>query len=290
MRVLRLLVTLLMLVGLARFGSSGELEDQLGSRLRGAWAVLRIEVTSGCAGAYFNNRVTEAGVTANDGRRFVAGEVVKVDKINLKRERLDLFCTLAEPVLVGRMDGPFELFDERSCKAQLMVEIPRAMTKAKDVDAILGRVRDLMEQHGSRAEAESSALWNRRRRRDYPPDYDLTLARHAAWQAEQLNAAIADRIDTALEEAERITGRIRRDKAYLDGFAAGTEEMRSWHERDCDDLLEARFDRVAKDPPSDQTDKVWRDGFDDGQALVFNQILAKRLGHCYVPVPQVPQP
>ena len=290
MRVLRLLVVILALVGLAQIASASELEDRLEGRLRGAWAVLRVEAYSGCAGSYFNNRVNEAGVSARGGRRFEAGELVKIDKINLKKARVDLYCTMAEPVLLSRIEGPFELFDERTCKVQLMVEVPRELVKARDLEAILDRLGQTIERHGSRADAEGSALWNGRRRELYPADYELTLARHAAWQAEQINAAVAARIDTATADASRLVVRIRRDPVYLDGFAAGTKEMGSWSERDCDDLLEARFEREADDPPSDRKDKAWREGFSDGQALVFNLLLADRLGGCFVPVPAVPGP
>ena len=87
------------------------LEDQLESELRGAWAVLSVEVFSDCAGYYNNNEMHGAGVSSKAKRRFDFGELVKIDKINLKRSRIDLFLSLSEPVLVCRVEGPFELFD-----------------------------------------------------------------------------------------------------------------------------------------------------------------------------------
>ena len=44
---------------------------------------------------------------------FAQGELAKVDKINLKRARIDLYLSLGEPVLASHMDGPFELYDEK---------------------------------------------------------------------------------------------------------------------------------------------------------------------------------
>ena len=61
------------------------------------------------------------------------------------------------------------------------------------------------------------------------------------------------------------------------GGSLSTQEPESSRRLSGDGQLQvADFDRVADDPPSDQTDKMWREGFNDGQALVFHQTVAKR--------------
>jgi hypothetical protein len=223
--------------------------------------------------------------------RFDPGELVKVDKINLKRGRLDLFLTLVEPLLVGHADGPFELFEETACQVQLMIDLPRPLVRSGNAEALLEMVAAMVEIHSSLDGARSSPSWNGRVREPYPEDYELTLARHAVWKAEQLNAAVAARTDDALEDALRVVAAIDDDPAYLEGFAAGVEEMDSWYERDCEDLVDLAFVTVEDRPPSSRRgDDDWCDGFHDGQLLAFSLRVAERLRDCFVPVPPPPVP
>jgi len=269
--------------------SASGLEDAVRSRLRGAWGVVEVEVYSGCAGSYANNRISGTLVTSKTDRRFEPGELAKIDKVNVKRARVDVMVSLAEPLLVSRIDGPFELFDVRECRVQLMVEVPRQVVKAGDVNAVMEAVSAVLETHPSRAAAQDSELWNRRQRDPYPEDYELTLARYEVWKAEQHNVAVTARSQEALEDSVRIVERIRRDPAYLDGFAAGVELMREWRERDCDDLVDVRFSSEEHDPPGEHRDqRPWRDGFRDGQELVFSLMLVDRLERCFVAVPSAP--
>jgi len=267
--------------------AASDLEDRLVLRLRGAWSVLEVEAYSECSGTYSNNRASGTLVTSGANRRFEPGELSKVDKVNLKRSRLDLFLTLAEPVLVSRVDGPFELFDESECRVQLMVEVPRPLVKAGDEAAIMNLVGQTIELHSTQESARASAVCNGRQRRPFPDDYELTLERYEVWKAEQHNVAVVARAAQALDDADRAVQRIRRDQSYLDGFGAGAEIMRSWSEDDCADLVDVRFDREDHDPPSKHDDdRAWCDGYRDGQELVFNLRLAHRLESCLVPVPQ----
>jgi hypothetical protein len=281
------LTLLFLLATVARPGLAGRLESDLSRQLRGAWAIVEVEIYSGCSGAYFNNTADAGGVVGRGERRFEPGELVKIDKINLKRSRLDLFLSLAEPVLMGRIEGPFELYDERTCKVQLMVPLPRELVKSGNAEAILDRVDELMETAPSLAQAQASASWNQRQREDYPPDYELTLARYRVWQAEQINASVSERSARARDDALAVTARLRRDKDYMDGFVMGVDAMRSWYENDCPDLINAYFSSVADRPPGDRSQR-WKEGFKDGQELVFNLLLADRLDACYVPVPALP--
>lgn len=272
---------------------AGELERAVDDRLEGAWAVAGVELVSGCGGFYTDNRVRDHGVSASADHRLPAGEVVHVDKVKVKRSRVDLLLSVDEPILVARQDGPFELFDEARCQVQLIVDLPREVIRSNDVGAVMAAVLEVLTPFGSRAEALASEAANGRQRRAFPPDYEVTLARHAAWQAERLNAAVAERAAAASDDAVRLTERIRRDPAYLDGFAAGVEAMRDWRERACDRLVDVPFGSVERDPPSgrvrDRSDEDdWRAGYRDGQELVFSLQLAQRLQGCFVPVPEAP--
>ncbi len=278
----------LLLALVALESRAGDLERALESRLRGAWVVATVEVYSGCAGTYTNNRVSAAGVAAGRERRFEPGEVAKVDKLNLKRSGLDLYLSLAEHVLVPHQDGPFELYDERECRVQLMLELPREAVAGDDLGAALAAVERVVEVHPSLAEATASRAANGRRREDYPADYQLTLARHAVWQAEQANAAVSARSQQAQADALRALERVHRDPPYLDGFAAGVEAMRSWLDSDCASLVAATFSGREQSAPKDRgSDRSWGQGYRDGQELAFNLALLDRLRGCYLPVPSL---
>ncbi len=272
----------------AAVASAGQVESELSQELRGAWVVLMVEVQSDCAGFYNNNEVNRSGVAASAGRRFAPGELAKIDKINLKRSRLDLFLTLAEPVLASHTDGPFELFDVRECKVQLMLPVASQLTGSGPVSAILDEVLPLVETWPSLDAAHASTAWNQRQREPYPADYELTLARYQVWQAEQVNVAVSARIADAGDMTRSVVAAIRRDADYLDGFAAGVEHLRGWDERDCADLLATSFGAIADSSPSKDHSSAWKAGYEHGQKLVYAAELGRRLGACYVPVPPLP--
>ncbi len=266
--------------------SASALENRLESRLRGSWAISKVEMRSDCGGIYNNNEVRAGGVSAKASNFFQPGELVHIEKINLKSSRLDIFLKLAEPILVSHMDGPFELFDERSCKVQLILPLSRSLIRAGNPAPILMVVRDALAVFPSRQAAVDSPEWNHRVRADYPPDYDETLYEHAAWKAEQTNAAISARISRASREALRITDRVSNRPGYLQGFADGILEMQRWREDDCDDLIDLRFSSVSKS--SKKAGRDYQDGFSDGQELEFNLLLVDRLQGCYIPPPPRP--
>ena len=255
---------------LAASGFASELDDRLNRRLRGAWAVLETEVYSGCAGTYSDNTVSDAGVASKAPQRFEAGELVKIDKVNAKRQRVDLLVSLAVPLRISHEDGPFELFDEKGCKVQLIVPIPRADIKNGNDGAIFARLGKLFTLFPSLDEARESDAWNGREVEPLPADYDLTLARHAVWKAEQTNAAVEEALHRAISDAADVA-----------------EDMSSFNTTDCASLLGASLSFHDTSPPKDKP-KRWRDGWEDGQELIFNVLLAEGLEACRVPVPSAP--
>jgi hypothetical protein len=256
--------------------------------LEGAWAALRVEVYSNCSGAYNDNHVNASGISAKAGRRFEAGEIVKIDKVKVKRSRVDLLLSLAEPVLKSYSDGPFELYTEAPCKVQLIFDVPREWIKTGDHRKILSEIDSRLMTFNSFEDARTSPLWNGRERDPYPENYERTLIQHEIWKAEERNLEIQARADDALHTALQAASGVGDDPEYLKGFADGVQDMKFWSEDDCDRLISSTFSSACDSPPKD-SNRRYKNGFRDGQELIFNLIVAKRLEGCYVPVPPMPE-
>jgi len=266
---------------------AGDLDDRLDGRLRGAWAILEIEVYSSCSGTYSDNRIGAAGVASKADRRFDAGELVKIDKVKVKRARIDLLTTFSERILVTTQDGPFELYHEQECKAQLIFELPREVIKSGDADTVLATIHSALSIFSSQSAAMESADWNGRERESYPQDYEQTLVRYEIWKAKQINVAVTAGIDRSIAEAAEAADDIESDADYLDGFAAGAEKMQEIRLSHCAQLIDVSFTSRKKKPSSDKN-SAWKRGFEDGQSLVFHVRRARDLQECFVPVPDVP--
>jgi hypothetical protein len=279
--------TLVCILAVAASGFGSDLDDRLNQRLKGAWAILEVEVYSACAGTYSDNQVGDAGVAGKAQYRFEAGELVKIDKVNAKRQRVDLLLTLAVPFRTSRVEGPFELFDERQCQVQLIVPVLREEIKAGNDETIVSRFEELITLFPTLDDARDSDSWNGRETEPVPSDYDQTLARYAVWQAEQTNAAVNDAVRRAVNEAADVAEDLSDDTDYLAGFAAGAEKMSGFGTTDCASLLSTSFSFHDTTPSKDEP-KRWRDGWQDGQELIFNVLLAERLQACRVPVPPAP--
>jgi hypothetical protein len=259
--------------------SGAGLEDSLNARWRGNWVVVRTPIFSSCDGFYNDNEVRGTRVESTSRRRFTEGEVARVERIGVKRNRVDVFLDLAEGVLAERHDGPFTLYDPLTCKIQLKFPIPDRAQPA----AVEDTLAELLELHQDRNAAERSPGWNRRRQEPFPEGYEKTLAAYQAWKAAQLNAAVQARMDRAIDDSTRITDRIRSDKDYLDGFAAGVERTRDRSfSSDCGSLVNDYF---SPDSGSGRSSSG-RNGYEDGQRLAYNLELLRHLQDCFVPVPQ----
>lgn len=273
--------------------SAADLEDVLERAWVGAWVVTGVESASDCNGFFTNNEVRGTRVSSRGDRRFDAGELARVEKVNVKRSRIDLFLAIEAPILKPHRDGPFTLLDERRCKVQLLVDVPRDTVAKDDVVAANAALRAVATPFADRVEAEGSSAWNGRGPDRYPEDYEVTVARHAVWVAEERNADVARTAATALDGADRITERVRDDPDYLAGFAAGVEALRHWHTPSCDVLVRTSFASVERSAPRDRrggdaASKAWRNGYRDGQELVFGVRVARAVGGCAVPVPPTP--
>jgi hypothetical protein len=268
---------------------ASELGDRLDRELKGGWGVLDVEVYSGCSGTYSDNEVGAAGVASKAPHHFAAGELVKIDNVKVKKQRVDLMLTLDAPIRVSRMDGPFELYEQRQCRVQLMVFVPRELVKSANVEGLLAEVKHHITLYPSHDAAQMSDNWNGREMEPFPDDYEETLQRHAAWKAEQTNAAVRKGIDRAISKAAEVADDIDDDEDYLAGFSAGAEKMTDFSVTSCSSLLSASFTTYRRNAPADRT-RAFEDGWDDGQKLVFHVLLADRLRTCLVPVPMITSP
>jgi len=272
---------------------AADLEAELEKDWIGAWVLAAVETASDCNGFYTNNEVRGERSTASARHRFAAGELARVEKLNLKSDRIDLFLELDEPLLVPRQDGPFTLYDERRCKVQLIVAVPRFAVKAGDAAAVNQLLLNLVERHDTLTSAQTSTAWNRRVRDPLPADYGDTLARHAAWQATRFNESLAEVRRRALEDATRVVDRASDDRDYTAGFAAGLAALRDWRPGDCSSLPATSFSGVEEKPPSSRRDpnqstRGWKDGFRDGQLLAYSLAVLREVEGCFVPVPTFP--
>ncbi|MBW8877732.1 MAG: hypothetical protein JF614_22415 [Acidobacteria bacterium] len=273
-RALRLAGLILLLAALP---AAAGLEDDLNARWRGGFVVVKLALASNCDSFYNDNDLVGSRVDSSARRRFGAGELARVERIGVKRDRVDVFLDLAEGVLEESHDGPFTLYEPRTCKVQLKVPTP----DPRGTTLVNNLLSQLLELHADAREAESSPSWNRRRREPFPKDYEKTLAAHEAWKAEQTNAAIQTKMDEAIEEASRIGERVHSDHDYLDGFAAGMDKVRDRTSGDCGSLLNGYFS-----PSSGGGGKSseWKRGYEDGQRLGHDLDLLRRLRSCFVPV------
>ena len=274
----------------AAASANADFEDDVERAWVGAWVVARVETSSDCLGAYNNNEVRGRLASSKGSRRFAEGELARVDKVKVKSDRVDLYLSVAEPVLVPRTDGPFTLFDERSCRIQLMVDVPREAIKGRRMDDVDAALLEVVERHESETAARRSRAWNGRERDPYPRDYEETLARHAAWKAEEVNRALASSRMAALDATSQALERVTEDPDYLAGFSAGVDAQRSRSTPSCSDLAGVRFESGEQRPPSNRrgsspNERAFQRGFRDGQLLAWGTRVARAVEGCFVVMP-----
>ena len=268
---------------------AGSFENAVRARWRGAWIVTEIETYSVCNGSYFNNDVSGQFVAARAGRPFQPGELAKVDKLQVNRKKIELMVTIAGMTLLPRPDGPFTLYDQRTCRIELEVAIPRDVIKSRNVEEVDRLLATVAQRFATRDAALDSSDWNGRETDEYPADYERTLAHHAVWRAEETNRVIDEQMDQSLLTANELAREVDGNLVYLAGFAHGARMMREWRERDCGRLIGSTAVTFRLAAPEDYTDNsTWCAGFYDGQALVYNLAVLSRLPACYVDVPELP--
>lgn len=88
-----LLLGLPALLATAPPAAAADLEASLNARWRGGWVVTRVPLFSSCDGFYNDNQVVGTRVDSRARRRFEAGEMARVERIGVKRGRVDASST-----------------------------------------------------------------------------------------------------------------------------------------------------------------------------------------------------
>jgi hypothetical protein len=283
-----------LVVGLAvTFTHAGRIERELEARWRGAHVVLEVESRSHCNGRYSDNRINGRFSQGTGDQRFEAGELGHVENLDVKRSRVDVLVDISEPILVGYAAGPFTLYDERTCKVELEIEVPRELVREDDIDAIDELMQQTMDRFVTLDEALASDLWNGRERAEYPPDYEETLFAYEVWKVEQHNLAV----EALLAESDAVLGAvsaaISSDRHYVEGFADGVESSRpSTATAACDGVVTLNLGRPYVKPPrhlGGDDEAQWRRGYADGYLLVRALHLRETLPGCFLEPPSAPR-
>jgi hypothetical protein len=229
---------------------------------------------SECSDHFTDNAVPEGGAPRGDGLCFAVGAIADVDKPEITGTRVDVYLTLHEPYRVTWRDGPFTLHEQRRCRAQLKLELPRDVRKdAKAGAAIAASI----EPFPDTAQAKRAPAYNARQVESLPKDYERTRTAWEVWHATQVNTAIDQRFDTSLREAQ---GR-GRDADYQRFFGKGARSRSDQSFGSCESLLTAYFSSCG----SYENQR----GFDDGQRSAWTLGIVRALGACRVATPATPR-
>ena len=276
----RTLFVLLIMALIPAAASAGDLQKKMKNRWLGAWVVTNVESYSDCSGMHTNNRINGNLVQSRGTYNFASGELAKLEKVDIKRSRLDLMLTFNEPMLAPTQDGPFTLYVERSCRVEMELELPRDLVKSGDVAGIEEFLSLVIERHTNIRSAQESATWNMREIEPYPEDYEITLAEHSIWKANQYNAMVDAKLEIAMQETARVTDRVKNDPDYMAHFVSGVETARENRLGNCESMMGYLFGGRY----GDTSDPAWR----DGRNLVYSLELIRELPACFVSVPDPP--
>ena len=278
MRVAAATVFTLAGVGVSLPAHAVDLEPALNQHWRGGWAIVKVPIGSDCSGFYTDDDAAGTRVATKGSHRFAAGELAHVERVGTKwGGRVDVFLDLAEQVLESHHEGPFTLYDAKSCKVQLKVD----GAGSHGLDGAEAALAALLELHPDAKAAEASPSWNGRRRDPYPENYEQTLAEYEQWKAAQARAAVTSRMAEAIDEASRMTERMHDDAEYRQGFGEGMARGRDQSFGDCDDAVDAH---LYPDTPRGKSDG-YRKGYEDGWRLAWDLALLRALAHCAATVP-----
>lgn len=265
--------------------ATATVEDRLRAAWVGSWVVLRTAAHSDCGERYTDNRLQGSQPSSNGIHHFAPGELGRVDNLHLQRARIDLLVSLIEPLRVEIRDGPFQLYEHLECRVELEMPVPRSAVRQGALGQLRQTVNDVLEKHVGRPEAAESKLWNRRRVEPLPADHEQRLAAYHAWKAEQLYGALRDRLAQALDRAADLAAGVDRSVAYAQGLTLGARQLERdrFYSTDCEELPDARFSPRREKAPKeldDRQEQDWKDGFEDGQLLLFEIWLARRIERC----------
>lgn len=256
---------------LTRADSEGELRAQW----QGSFVITSTMVFSECTDHFTDNDVSGGRVTGGSGLRFAPGEIADIDKVEVTWSRVEVSLTFLEPFRVSWKDGPYTLYDQRRCRAQLKLDLPRDVRK--DATKASAAIAALLERFPNETAARRAPGYNKRRVESYPADWERTKAEYDVWRAARVNAKVQEKIDTVLREAEEVINNTRDDDEYQHCFGRGVRSRSYQTFGSCELLLTSYF--ITNGSCKNQR------GFDDGQHLAWAAGMARALGGCFVPAP-----
>jgi hypothetical protein len=256
------------------------LQDDLNARWRGAWLIVTSGIYSNCNGLSTDNRISGDLMSGNGRFAFEPGELARVTKVDAKRHRIDVTAALEEDVLIDYQDGPFTLYREAPCTVELLFDFGDERTKDLEVAAIESQFAQWFERYARLEDAEQSANWNRRERKDYPEGYEDTLAAYKAWKIEQHNLLVENRIADSAEQMPLLLAQVSSGSEFGAGLSYGIAAMREAMSDDCDSLLASRPETFSKPYEAPNPDRA--NGYKTGQALAYHIELSRRLKGCFI--------
>jgi hypothetical protein len=259
---------------------AGDFQKKMTSRCTGASVVTAFESYSDCRGRTTINRIDGDLVESRGIYRFAPGELARLEKIEIDGRQLSLKLTFDEPLLVQIHDGPFTLYDPRSCQVEIETELPKGLVESGEMKAMEAFLGQIVERHPNMKSARESIRWNRRKVEPVPEGYEQTVTEHAAWKAEQYSAMVEAKLAIAMQETARVTERVKDDPDYMEHFVRGVETARANSLGDCEAMMGYMFSGRY----GDTSDPAWR----DGRNLVYGLELIRELPGCMSQIPGQP--
>lgn len=254
-------------------GLRADSESELRGELVGRFALTLAEVASECTDHYTDNRVAGGRISGEGGARFPPGELVRIDNIKIGAfSGLDVNISIAEPYRVSWQEGPFQLHDQRRCRAQLHFDVPREVRK--DRARSRTAIESVLTVFGDPDSATAQAAWNRRKVEPYPTSWEATKREWEAWKRSQRNRLVREKSARVLEQAERVLSYMLSDEGYLASFGAGARARNADSWSSCEAMLEASF--YVSGSGADTR------GWSDGQLVSWATQLAGALQECYI--------
>jgi hypothetical protein len=275
----RLTGILVFLVAFAPAARAG-LQDDLNARWRGAWLIVTGDISSNCNGLTTDNRISGDLVSTSGRFIFEPGELARVEKIDAKRNRVDVIVDLRENVLIAYQDGPFTLYREGACKVELEVDFGSRRAKDVGIAGIEAQFAEWFERHARLDDALASASYNHRVREDFPADYDSTLIAYENWKIDEHNRLVADRIADSTEQTSLLLAHVDSDKEFGAGLGSGIASMREAMTDECGRLISSSPATFAESVDAPNED--WADGYKTGQELAYHIELSRRLSRCFI--------
>jgi len=255
---------------------AADTEDLLRSHLRGRWAILRSPVASECSDHYSDNDVAGRFASGPGPVSLPVGELVSIDNVHAGwTSGLDVNLGLAVPYRVRIVDGPYTLYEIRSCRVQLNFDVSREVRK--DAARAEAAVLEILEVHDSESEARASGLWNRRQTEALPADSAATWAEYRVWKAAQVNVAFRRKLEDVLADAQATLRSLQDGPEYLESFALGVEARRNDSAPSCESALSSSFYVSGSGGKNKR-------GFEDGQRVAWATNVARALQGCFVDV------